>query len=173
MGRQAVFLMESFGGSGAYLVPFLLFGVTAFLVSNKHNRIAYWKSGAAVICFLILCGLFELISDAGGTVGGSLADILSPASAAGRTYVILIIMMIIGIVIITGRSVLKGVRSRAIALIHMQKSPIPEGARHLQDAEKNDAQPEKKKNWNRLKQKRRLHQREKTVTWREYLLIQH
>ena len=26
----------------------------------------------------------------------------------------------------------------------MQKSPIPEGARHLQDAEKNDAQPEKK-----------------------------
>ena len=108
----SAFLMESFG-AGAYLVPFLLFGVTAFLVSNKHNRIAYWKSGAAVICFLILCGLFELVSDAGGTVGGSLADILSPALGVAGTYVILIIMMIIGIVIITGRSVLKGVKKQS------------------------------------------------------------
>lgn len=113
LGASAsAFLMESFG-AGAYLVPFLLFGVTAFLVSNKHNRIAYWKSGAAVICFLILCGLFELISDAGGTVGGSLADILSPALGVAGTYVILIIMMIIGIVIITGRSVLKGVKKQS------------------------------------------------------------
>lgn len=113
LGASAsAFLMESFG-AGAYLVPFLLFGVTAFLVSNKHNRIAYWKSGAAVICFLILCGLFELISDAGGTVGGSLADTLSPALGVAGTYVILIIMMIIGIVIITGRSVLKGVKKQS------------------------------------------------------------
>ena len=113
LGASAsAFLMESFG-AGAYLVPFLLFGVTAFLVSNKHNRIAYWKSGAAVICFLILCGLFELISDAGGAVGGSLADILSPALGVAGTYVILIIMMIIGIVIITGRSVLKGVKKQS------------------------------------------------------------
>ena len=113
LGASAsAFLMESFG-AGAYLVPFLLFGVTAFLVSNKHNRIAYWKSGAAVICFLILCGLFELISDAGGTVGGSLAVILSPALGVAGTYVILIIMMIIGIVIITGRSVLKGVKKQS------------------------------------------------------------
>ena len=113
LGASAsAFLMESFG-AGAYLVPFLLFGVTAFLVSNKHNRIAYWKSGAAVIGFLILCGLFELISDAGGTVGGSLADILSPALGVAGTYVILIIMMIIGIVIITGRSVLKGVKKQS------------------------------------------------------------
>lgn len=113
LGASAsAFLMESFG-AGAYLVPFLLFGVTAFLVSNKHNRIAYWKSGAAVICFLILCGLFELISDAGGTVGGSLADILSPALGVAGTYVILIILLIIGIVIITGRSVLKGVKKQS------------------------------------------------------------
>lgn len=113
LGASAsAFLMESFG-AGAYLVPFLLFGITAFLVSNKHNRIAYWKSGAAVICFLILCGLFELISDAGGTVGGSLADILSPALGVAGTYVILIIMLIIGIVIITGRSVLKGVKKQS------------------------------------------------------------
>lgn len=113
LGASAsAFLMESFG-AGAYLVPFLLFGVTAFLVSNKHNRIAYWKSGAAVICFLILCGLFELISDAGGTVGGTLADILSPALGVAGTYVILIIMLIIGIVISTGRSVLSGVKKQS------------------------------------------------------------
>ena len=113
LGASAsAFLMESFG-AGAYLVPFLLFGVTAFLVSNKHNRIAYWKSGAAVISFLILCGLFELISDAGGTVGGTLADILSPALGVAGTYVILIIMLIIGIVISTGRSVLKGVKKQS------------------------------------------------------------
>ncbi len=125
LGASAsAFLMESFG-AGAYLVPFLLFGVTAFLISNKHNRIAYWKSGATVICFLILCGLFELISDAGGTVGGSLADILSPALGVAGTYVILIIMLIIGIVIITGRSVLKGVKKQSDrAYSHAKESNI-------------------------------------------------
>lgn len=125
LGASAsAFLMESFG-AGAYLVPFLLFGVTAFLISNKHNRIAYWKSGATVICFLILCGLFELISDAGGNVGGSLADILSPALGVAGTYVILIIMLIIGIVIITGRSVLKGVKKQSDrAYSHAKESNI-------------------------------------------------
>ena len=108
----SAFLMESFG-AGAYLVPFLLFGVTAFLVSNKHNHVAYWKSAAAVIFFLLLCGLFEMINSAGGSVGGTLADILSPALGVAGTYVVLIILMNICMVLVTGHSVLKGVKKQS------------------------------------------------------------
>ncbi len=108
----SAFLMESFG-AGAYLVPFLLFGVTAFLVSNKHNSVAYWKSGAAVLFFLLLCGLFEMLNGTGGSVGGTLADILSPALGVAGTYVVLIILMIICMVLVTGHSVLKGVKKQS------------------------------------------------------------
>lgn len=108
----SAFLMESFGAS-AYLIPFLLFGVTAFLLSNKYNRVAYWKSGATVVFFLLLCGFFEMINSAGGSAGRVLADILSPALGVAGTYVVLVILMIICIVLVTGHSILKGVKKQS------------------------------------------------------------
>lgn len=36
-------------GIVAYLVPFLLFGIVSFLISNKENRIAYIKSALALV----------------------------------------------------------------------------------------------------------------------------
>ena len=93
LGASAsAFLMESFG-AGAYLVPFLLFGVTAFLVSNKHNRIAYWKSGAAVICFLILCGLFPKLA--------ALISIMPQSVLGGAAVMMFSSIVISGIQLIT------------------------------------------------------------------------
>ena len=43
-------------GLMAYAFPFVLFGVSVFLISNKGNVLAYKKTAAAAVLFLVLCG---------------------------------------------------------------------------------------------------------------------
>lgn len=105
------FLYDLFG-YGAYLMPFLLFGGVAFTVSNKGNRSAYIKTGAATMLFILICTFLELLVLEGGMLGNFLAGILTPAIGTAGTYVVVIILMIICMVIITGKSALKGVTER-------------------------------------------------------------
>lgn len=104
-------LMEAFG-AGAYLFPFLLFGLTAFTISNKQNVSAYVKTAAVIILFVLVCSLFEMVSKSGGSLGESLTSVMIPALGVIGTYVVLVICMIICTVVITGKSVLKGVKKQ-------------------------------------------------------------
>lgn len=106
------FFMEAFGAA-AYLAPFLLFGGVSFTVSNKHNRTAWVKTASALVFFVLLCGLFEMISKAGGALGETLAVMMTSAFGVIGTYVVLIILMIICLVIITGKSALRGVKAQS------------------------------------------------------------
>ena len=45
----------------AYLIPVLLFGAAAFLVSNRGNAHAYIKAAALLVLLVVLCALLELI----------------------------------------------------------------------------------------------------------------
>ena len=100
-------------GWAAYAVPFLLFGMVAFTVSNKGNPNAYLKVGAGIVLTVLACTLFELLDEAGGQVGGLLTRVLVPAVGTAGTYVIVIILAIICIVIITGKSILQGVQDKS------------------------------------------------------------
>ncbi|MCF2681741.1 FtsK/SpoIIIE family DNA translocase [Faecalicatena contorta] len=103
-------LLKIFGWI-AYAVPFLLFGMVAFLISNKENGIAYMKVTAGLI-FTVSAGmLLHLINELGGLIGEKLTSVLVPAIGTAGTYVVTIILMIICMVLITGKSALKGVRS--------------------------------------------------------------
>ena len=51
-------------GWAAYAVPFLLFGMVAFTVSNKGNPNAYLKVGAGIVLTVLACTLFELLDEA-------------------------------------------------------------------------------------------------------------
>ena len=102
----ADFMMDIFG-AGAYIVPFLLFVAVAFIISNKGNMTAYIKTFVSGILFVLICTLFELIHEAGGRLGCVLADLLIPAVGIVGTYVIVLILMIICVVVITGKSLLK------------------------------------------------------------------
>lgn len=133
-------LMEAFGAV-VYLLPFLLFGGTAFVISNKHNRVAYLKTAGAVIFFVLLCGLFEMIAKAGGSLGESLAAMMTPALGVVGTYVVLIILMIICMVVVTGKSVLKGVRTqsdRAVAVAKESGARRKEASRERQENRKKE-----------------------------------
>ena len=108
----AAFLSAAFGWV-AYAVPCLLFGTVAFTVSNRGNANAYLKTGAVVVLTILACTLFQLVDDAGGFVGSILAGLLVPAIGTAGTYVVVIILAIICLVLITGKSLLKGVRDQS------------------------------------------------------------
>ena len=104
------FLWNVFGVA-AYVIPFILFGLVSFLISNKDNRSAYVKSLIGVILLILAEVLLHLIDDMGGKIGKSVAYVLIPAIGVAGTYVITIIFMIICLVIITGKSALRGVKA--------------------------------------------------------------
>ena len=94
----------------AYVFPLLLFCGVAFVVSNKGNRIAYIKTVAGVVLLVQCCVLFELIDEKGGSVGKAIAVRLVPAIGKVGTYVVVIILMVICVVLITEKSILKGMK---------------------------------------------------------------
>ncbi len=117
-----------FGLTGvlAYILPFVIFGVSAFTISNKGNTHAYIKTVATVILSLMLMAFLGLIVDpfdkdmsifeyytmssqhqhAGGLLGGSIIKILCPLIGIAGTYVVIVIMIIICAILITEKSLL-------------------------------------------------------------------
>ena len=71
-------------GIVAYLVPFLLFGIVSFLISNKENRIAYIKSALVLIFMILTCTLLDLIHEMGGRLGSFIAKPSYTRSRSGR-----------------------------------------------------------------------------------------
>lgn len=110
-GAVSGFLKMVFG-IVAYVVPFVLFGIVAFLVSNKENAKAYIRSVVLLIFVILTCLFFHLIKEYGGVIGKGIAGVLTPAIGVAGTYVVDIICMIICLVILTGKSALKGVTSQ-------------------------------------------------------------
>ena len=111
----------------AYLIPVLLFGAAAFLVSNRGNAHAYIKAAALLVLLVVLCALLELImnpytpgmglmayykqasidKNSGGLLGGCLVKLLCPTIGVVGSYVVLIVLGIICVILITERSLLK------------------------------------------------------------------
>lgn len=96
----------------AYLVPFILFGIVAFLISNRGNATAYVKTVAGIILMVLACTFLDLVDDRGGMIGDGISAVLVPAVGVVGTYVIVIICIIICVVLITGKSVLGGVKKQ-------------------------------------------------------------
>lgn len=105
-------LMGIFGWV-SYAVPFVLFGTVAFIISNKGNFTAYVKVIAVMVLMVLICTLLQLVDRKGGTLGNILVHTLTPAIGVVGTYVVDIIFMIICMVVITGKSVLGGVKSQS------------------------------------------------------------
>ena len=112
-GSAVSALLSDLFGYSTYLVPFLLFGAVTFLISNKGNRAAYVKTGAALLLFALITTFLELLLEEGGLLGGAVTGILVPSIGTAGTYVVVVILMIICAVIITGKSAIKGVRERS------------------------------------------------------------
>ena len=114
-------------GYMAYVLPFAIFGLIAFLISNKGNAHAYVKIVAGILLLLFITAILELIfheytpgasllsyyresskyKNAGGLIGGCLISVLCPLIGEIGTYVILFILSVICVILITEKSLLK------------------------------------------------------------------
>ena len=111
IGEMLAGMMEDIFGWAAYVIPFVLFGSVTFIISNRGNPNAYVKVGAILCLMALACMFFQLVDKKGGLLGELLAGILTPALGIAGAYVVDLILMIICLVIITGKSALKGVKN--------------------------------------------------------------
>jgi len=138
-------IMFGLFGLFAYILPFVLFLVAAFSISNRENTIAAVKAAAMVLAGLLLCAVLQMINGekdgagtaaafyaysakeklGGGFFGGILSKVLVGAFGTAGAWIILLVLLIICGVIISERSFIRGVKA---------------GSRKMYDTAKEDAQ---------------------------------
>jgi len=156
IGDEVSYFFSGIFGLITYIIPFALFGIAAFLVSNKGNVSAYIKVAAGIVFLILACTFLELVDHKGGSLGKSTAKILTPTIGTAGTYVVIIIFMIICCVIITGKSLLQGVKTQSGKAYDKAKE---DNARRRKEAElrRKEREQEKKKttgNFEKEKKKR-------------------
>ncbi len=132
IGNGASALIFGLFGCMAYLFPILLFLSSCFLISNRRNHFAIFKFIAGILLFCAICMFAQLIvtdGDAanqnliayaytysstgkvgGGALGGVFVWLFVPNFGVFSSYVIAVITMIISLVLLTERSLLRGVK---------------------------------------------------------------
>ncbi len=135
-------LRGTFGVMG-YLVPFYLFFILCFLLSNDGSRRAVFRVLMSALVLLVFCGIATLLAvsefdDAmtlkdyyvqasetlgGGLLGGVCLKLLYPSLGMVGTYVVLILLAMAGIVVTTQKSLL---------------SPIQKGGKKVYDTARED-----------------------------------
>lgn len=128
-------------GTLAYAVPFLLFFLFAFLISNRRNKVVWVKILAAAIMLVVICGFFELIPNGyvdtrslsdyyydsasektgGGILGGLVGFICCPAIGIAGTFVVLFVLAIISFVLLTEKSLFAGIEKGSKKVYHSAK----------------------------------------------------
>lgn len=144
IGDEVSYFFSGIFGLITYIIPFALFGIAAFLVSNKGNVSAYIKVAAGIVFLILACTFLELVDHKGGSLGKSIAKILTPTIGTAGTYVVIITFMIICCVIITGKSLLQGVKTQSRKAYDKAKE---DNARRRKEAElrRKEREQEKKK----------------------------
>ncbi len=132
VGNAASTFIFGLFGLMAYVFPILLFIGSCFLISNKRNHFAIFKFVASILLFCALCMFLQLLVQdrdmvssgtikqaylysslykaGGGGFGGFFVWLCVPNFGVFGSFVIDIIVMMISMVLITERSILRGMR---------------------------------------------------------------
>lgn len=152
-GDAVAGVMFGLFGVMSYLAPIILFVVTAFLISNKENKIAVMKAVSGVVLFITLCAFTQLLfgenetvsaikefytlssanREGGGIVGGAVSWMLVQTIDVLGTYVVLIVLVIVCVVLITERSFFGGVKRAVRRFIIQQKTMYKEEKKSKQN----------------------------------------
>lgn len=143
------FLFRIFGWI-AFVMPFILFGAVAFVISNKGKLHAYMKVATCLILMVLVCTFLQLVDEKGGMLGNILVDALVPAIGIAGTYVADVILMIICLVSITGKSALKGVKAQGGRACDKARKDAERRREQAQDRRKiQETQPKQSKSGKR------------------------
>ena len=136
----SLFLKGVFGLLG-YIAPILIFICLAFGLSNKGNRVAYIKLTAGIVTALCITTLLQLIVChdmigekigviytechlGGGVIGGCIVNLLNPMIDTIGTYILVIVLLIISLVILTGKSLLAVVKDEGEKVYQNAKEDV-------------------------------------------------
>ena len=133
-------------GSLGYVFPFLFFGMAMYLMVSfkKYGPVAIVIALVGFAAFLLLCGIFEFLNGKGmlhelalkdyyklGTVGfngglfgGMLFKLLYPVLGMLGSYVVLVVLEVVCIVFITGKSILNPLRKGGKMSVQSTKSGV-------------------------------------------------
>ena len=126
VGRMVSGFLFGTIGFMAYVLPFALFFGTAFHISNAGNKSAGRKLLSAIIFLIALTAFLQLLTvpfnsevkiyeyytnsmrekNGGGIIGGIFVMLLCQAFDVVATYIILIAVMLIALIVITGKAIL-------------------------------------------------------------------
>jgi len=132
VGNTISSVMFGLFGITAYIAPVFVFVAIAFGISNQGNTMAIIKLSASVVLFITLGVICELMlgvsttlegynigtlyenssveKTGGGIIAGSLAYLLFHLLDMAGSVLVIIVLILICIVIITGKSVISGVK---------------------------------------------------------------
>lgn len=126
VGKIISALIFGLVGLVAYILPVIVFFITAFHISNPGNRRAGRKILSAIVFFVSLSSLIQLLTQGeetgsksvfefftisseertgGGFIGGIFAKLLCEIFDKVGAYIILIALMLITVIIITGKAI--------------------------------------------------------------------
>jgi len=131
-------------GSMAYIFPIYLFIGVAFYIANRHNPRAIVKLLASVMIFCCICSMLQMgavtfnkettieqyyedcktLTHGGGVVGGFFCRLICPIITTIGNYVLCVVLLIAGLVIITERSFLDGLRAGGSKVYNTAKDDI-------------------------------------------------
>ena len=170
-----------FGAFGlmAYVFPFWLFLVSAFLTANQNrNGKVIMKTAAAVLLFVFLCTLVHLLmfgsdsmsigslleaciseKNGGGLLGAALGVLFTKTVGLACAYVIASIALIISIVMITEKSFFGGLKKGGTKVYETAREDVRRHKERMeikreQEMEEADLQPQRSRTKKRLETKK-------------------
>ena len=153
-GKTAASCMFGLMGSMAYVFPFLLFFLSAFLLSNAYSRRSRIKAAGFVLLFVTLCMASELLllgntsghtlqehydtgavmRLGGGALGGGLSGAVCGVIGLVGCWIIVLVLCVISIILITQKSVFSRVKNRSRRIIGSAKASRERSrARYLEE----------------------------------------
>ncbi len=130
VGRTVASVIGGLFGIMGYVFPFAVLLLCAFLISNNGSPAARIKTVGAVILYITLCAVMQLLlvgyektytlaeyytagqiyHTGGGAAGGLLVSFFGGGIGYAGTWVILIMLLIISMILLTQRSVIRMIR---------------------------------------------------------------
>lgn len=124
LGSAAADLIFGLLGTNAYVFPFMIFGLTIFMMANKGNTVAVIRTLSAAGLFLVMCAILQLLlientethtlreyyqvgaeyHQGGGLVGGGIVSFFAPSVGIAGTWIVLLIAVFILTALITQKT---------------------------------------------------------------------
>ena len=96
-------------GAASYLLPFFFFGAVCCLVFGRNRRLTGFRLASILLFVLASVVIASLAAFDGGIFGSAVARWLTPVFGTTGTYIVMFAVILIGVVMLTGHSLVSDI----------------------------------------------------------------